>query len=153
MTCRAAAVVLLLVSIFSPTAVSAETVSEKATVVLFRESRVVARVYRSPIYLNDEPLLDLTNGSVWKGMFAPGRYTLSARDKDVFSAKDKNASSVELDLQPGQTVYVRAELAMGARKPNTKLTVVAEQKAAEEAARLKTLKRGNVKHPRYKAAD
>ena len=148
MISRLAAVVILLSVCFVDFA-HAEDPAASATVHLYRESRIVARIYRAPIRINDEPLLNLANGVVWTAKLAPGTYEFAARDKDVFSDKDKEMSTLKVDLQPGQTVFIRASLVMGGRKPNTALTLVSEEEASKEMAGLKPVRAKDVLHPAY----
>ena len=152
MSSRLAAALLVFI-VAAPVASAADEASQAATVHLYRESRVVARIYRAPIRLDGDPLLDLANGAVWTAKLAPGTYTFTANDRDVFSDKDKNASSIKVDLQAGQTVYVRASLVMGGRKPNTTLTIVPEDEGSKAIARLKPVRPADVKHPAYKTPE
>ena len=106
---------------------------DTGTVVLYMPSAIVARAYRPHIFLDGQPLLDLRNANVWKGQLAPGHHSLAASDHDVFSDKDKNMSTVDLDVKAGETYYIQATLKMGFRKPNTTLTVVSAEEGARES--------------------
>ena len=148
MTTRIAGAAVLLLLSLAPVSMAADSL-ETGTVTIYRQSRVVARIYRSPIRIGDHPLLNLRNGSYWSAQLPPGKYTFTARDKDVFSDKDKNASTVEVDVRPGEKVYIRASLVMGGRKPNTTPTVVSAGEASSEMAGLKPVKGADVKHPDF----
>lgn len=143
------AVAVLLLSLLLVVPSNGEDAAEKGTVVIYRQSRVVARIYRAPIRIGDQLLLNLPNGSVWSAELPAGTYRFSAHDKDVFSAKDKNASAVEVTVRPGETVYIKASLVMGGRKPNTALTIVETEEGSPATKSLKPVKPGDVKHPDF----
>jgi hypothetical protein len=140
---KASMVLILVVSV--SVAFAAQPPAEEGALVIFREKSIVGAAAKPLIRLNGEPLLELRNGIVWMGRLPAGGYRLSAHDSDYFSSHDADVSAIEVTLAPGETVYVRARLAMGVRKPDTTLSPVSAEEGERASGRLAVARPKDIK--------
>jgi len=76
----------------------------QARVVIVRESSVMAALANAKIYLGDEKIGAVANGEAFVFDHAPGRFDLVFDNPLNFFGGDLR---LPVDLEPGQTVYVR----------------------------------------------
>ena len=98
-----------------------------ATVVIYRESNFAGSALRPTVMLDGQDFVNVGNGRVFVGAFRPGHY--------VFEMDDKK-SGTELNLAPGQMVYMKVELVPGFWKGGGRLLQMAPDQGAFESKRL-----------------
>ena len=115
--------------------------SQRATVVIYRESNFAGSGLRPTVMLNGQDFVNIGNGRVFIGAFQPGHY--------VFQMDDKK-SGTELDLRPGQTVYMKVEIVPGFWKGGGRLTQTAPEQGSFEAKRLQLIESKEIEIPSYR---
>ena len=98
-----------------------------ATVVIYRESNFAGSGLRPTVMLDGQDFVNVGNGKVFVGAFRPGHY--------VFEMDDKK-SGTELNLAPGQMVYMKVEIVPGFWKGGGRLLQMAPEQGAFESKRL-----------------
>jgi hypothetical protein len=101
--------------------------ASKATVVIYRERNFAGAALRPTVMLNGQDFVNVGNGRVFVGAFQPGHYALQMDDRK---------SGTELDLRPGQVVYLRVEIVPGFWKGGGRMTQMASEQGSFEARRL-----------------
>jgi hypothetical protein len=123
-------------------ALAAETANaDTATVVIYRAKSVVGMALHPTVMLDGKDLINVANGTVWKGSFTPGHY--------LFEMDDKKTKA-DLDLVKGQTYYFHITLVPGVWKGGGKLTQVSADEGAKGSAALKPLPEKEIEHPIFK---
>jgi len=112
-----------------------------ATVVIYRESNFYGSALRPTVVLNGNDLVNVGNGRVFVGAITPGHY--------VFEMDDKK-SGTEVDLKPGQAIYMKVELVPGFWKGGGRLLQVAPEQGAFESKRLDLIPPGEIENPAFR---
>ncbi len=112
-----------------------------ATVVIYRESNLYGSALRPTVTLDGNDLVNVGNGRVFVGAIAPGHY--------VFEMDDKK-SGTEVDLKPGQAIYMKVELVPGFWKGGGRLLQVAPEQGAFESKRLDLVPSGEIENPVFR---
>ena len=112
-----------------------------ATVVIYRESNFYGSALRPTVTLDGSDLVNVGNGRVFVGAIAPGHY--------VFEMDDKK-SGTEVDLKPGQSIYIKVELVPGFWKGGGRLLQVAPEQGAFESKRLELLPSEEIENPAFR---
>jgi hypothetical protein len=112
-----------------------------ATVVIYRESNLFGSALRPTVMLNGNDLVNIGNGRVFVGAIAPGHY--------VFEMDDKK-SGTEVDLKPGQSIYMKVELVQGFWKGGGRLLQVAPEQGAFESKRLDLVPSQEIENPAFR---
>ncbi len=112
-----------------------------ATVVIYRESNFYGSALRPTVTLNGKDLVNVGNGRVFVGAFAPGHY--------VFEMDDKK-SGTEVDLIPGKSVYMKVELVAGFWKGGGRLLQMAPEQGSFEATRLELMPPNEIEIASYR---
>ncbi|HEV7520120.1 MAG TPA: DUF2846 domain-containing protein [Candidatus Angelobacter sp.] len=97
-------------------------------VVVYRAKQFTARFKALPFYCDERIAAELSNGRYFVLALTPGRHTFRGADK---------ATSVQLDIQPGEKYFIRAEQAVGAFKGTQQISSVDESLAHSEMNELK----------------
>ncbi|MBA3608093.1 MAG: hypothetical protein H0W43_06230 [Chthoniobacterales bacterium] len=111
-----------------------------AMVVLYRESNFYGSALRPTVVLNGNDLVNIGNGRVFVSAIPPGHY--------VFEMDDRK-SGTEVDLKPGQAVYMKVELVQGFWKGGGRLLQVAPEQGAFEAKRLEPVDSREIENPSF----
>lgn len=114
---------------------------QMAIVVIYRESNFYGGGLRPTVVLNGNDLVNVGSGRVFVGAIAPGHY--------VFEMDDKK-SGTEVDLKPGQAVYMKVEVVSGFWKGGGRLLQVAPEQGAFESKRLELVPAREVEDPRFR---
>ncbi len=109
-------------------------------VVLYRESNFYGSALRPTVVLNGNDLVNIGNGRVFVSAIPPGHY--------VFEMDDRK-SGTEVDLKPGQAVYMKVELVQGFWKGGGRLLQVAPEQGAFEAKRLEPVDSREIENPSF----
>jgi hypothetical protein len=112
-----------------------------ATVVIYRESNFYGSALRPTVVLNGQDLVNVGNGRVFVGAISPGHY--------VFEMDDRK-SGTEIDLKPGQSVYMKVELVPGFWKGGGRLLQVASEQGAFESKRLDLVPSQEIENPAFR---
>ncbi len=112
-----------------------------ATIVIYRESNFYGSALRPTVTLNGSDLVNVGNGRVFVGAINPGHY--------VFEMDDKK-SGTEVDLKPGQALYMKVELVQGFWKGGGRLLQVAPEQGAFEAKRLDLVPSEEIGNPAFR---
>ena len=115
--------------------------AQLATVVIYRESNFYGMALRPTVVLNGRDFVNIGNGRVFVGAFQPGHY--------VFEMDDKK-SGTEIDLKPGQAVYMKVELVPGFWKGGGRLLQMATEQGSFEAKRLDLISPDEIEIPSYR---
>lgn len=89
--------------------------SGKATVYVYRPKAFMGMALRPTVMVDGKDLVNIGNGRVYAGYFAPGKY--------LFQMDDKK-SGAELDLKPGDVYYFRVEIVPGFWKGGGRMTLM-----------------------------
>jgi hypothetical protein len=114
---------------------------DMATVYIYRPKSFVGMALQPTVMLDGQDLLDARNGTVWKGMFKPGRYNFQMDDKK---------SGAELDLKAGESYFMRVDIVAGVWKGGGRMTQVTADQGMKDTAKLNPLPAGEVKHAMFK---
>ena len=106
-----------------------EATDGKAIVYFFRESKFAGSAVSYYIYLDDEKIGALANGTYFFKEFDPGTYT--------FLAKTEAADQVTLTVEADRTYYIKGEVDMGFFAGHPDLTIAHGQEAKSELPGLK----------------
>ncbi len=115
--------------------------STMASVIIYRERAYLGSALRPTVMLNGKDFVNVGNGRVFVGAFHPGHY--------VFQMDDKKSGS-ELDLKPGQAVYMKVELVPGFWKGGGRLMQIAPEQGRFEAQRLEPMPAKEIEIPSYR---
>ena len=115
--------------------------SQRATVVIYREANFAGSALRPTVMLNGQDFVNIGNGRVFVGAFQPGHY--------VFQMDDKK-SGTEVNLAPGQAVYMKVEIVPGFWKGGGRLTQMAPEQGAFEAKRLQLIESKEIEMSAYR---
>jgi S1-C subfamily serine protease len=125
-------------SFAGPTGAGPSTATnEPATVVFYRLRRFNGYALEPSVYCDEKELATMDNGRYFKVQLPPGTHVCRSNDQSV----------VSLDLQPGETRYVRIEIATGLFKGHGAIAEVPKGTGAVEITRLKPLDESNVRDP------
>ncbi len=104
--------------------------SDTGTIVVFRASSVVGRLFKPPVLDNSKELAIVRDGRIVTLPLTPGEHVISA------SVAGKET---KLDVKPGETYYLRMTLVTAGQFSMFKgqLTLVNEEQAKNEMAKLK----------------
>lgn len=112
-----------------------------ATVVIYRESNFYGSALRPTVMLNGNDLVNVGNGRVFVSAINPGH--------SVFEMDDKK-SGTEIDLKPGQTIYMKVEVVPGFWKGGGRLLQVAPEQGAFESKRLNLAPVQEIENPAFR---
>lgn len=112
-----------------------------ATVIIYRESNFAGGALRPTVMLDGKDFVNVGNGRVFVGAFRPGHY--------VFQMDDKK-SGTELNLKPGQTVFMKVEIVPGFWKGGGRMTQVASEQGGFEAKRLQLMPESEIEIAAYR---
>ena len=103
--------------------------ADKAQVVFYRPGSMVGAALGCTIYDNGKQIARLGSGKYWVHQAAPG--------KTMFNTRAENVDQLTLELEPGETYFIRCKIGMGiaAGRPN-----ISPSTAEEYAAKAKGLK-------------
>lgn len=113
---------------------------QMATVVIYRESNFYGSALRPTVMLDGQDFVNIGNGRVFVGAIPRGHY--------VFEMDDRK-SGTEVELKPGQAVYMKVELVPGFWKGGGRLLQVAPEQGAFEAKRLELLPAQEIENPAF----
>jgi Protein of unknown function (DUF2846) len=104
----------------------------KATVYIYRYKQFTGSALAPSVYCDDTALARMENGRYFTVKVEPGKH--------VFHSNDKQAG-VELDLKPGQSYYLRVEIATGFMKGHGRIVLVSAEQGGYElkSSKLKPL--------------
>jgi hypothetical protein len=110
-------------------------------VVIYREQRFAGSALSPTVSVNGHDLVNVGSGEVFVGAFRPGHY--------VFESNDKN-SGTELDLKPGESVFIKMEIVPGFWRGNGRLQQVASEQGMFESKRLQPVQLHDIEDPAYR---
>ena len=122
----------------------AKPAGEEVRVNIYRYKQFVGKGLRPSIYCDDKDVVRLQSGRYVTLALAPGQHTFRSNDKQ---------SQIELDLKPGQTYYIRIDIATGMWKGHGRLTLVLPEQGAGELKQMKAVDAGMVKEKSLLAGD
>ncbi|HJT69369.1 MAG TPA: DUF2846 domain-containing protein [Terriglobales bacterium] len=104
----------------------------KATVYVYRYKQFQGAALAPSVYCDDAALARMENGRYFTVKIEPGKH--------VFHSNDKQAG-VELDLKPGQSYYLRVEIATGFMKGHGRVVLMSPEQGSYElkSSKLKPL--------------
>lgn len=114
---------------------------QRATVVIYREANFAGSALRPTVMLNGQDFVNIGNGRVFVGAFQPGHY--------VFQMDDKK-SGTEMNLAPGQQVYMKVEIVPGFWKGGGRLAQMVSDQGSFEAKRLQLIEDKEVEIQAYR---
>jgi hypothetical protein len=123
------------------TAEPADGSATTATVIIYRLKSMMGMALHPTVMLDGKDLINIANGTVWKGEFTPGHYNFQMDDKK---------SGAELDLAAGKTYYMKIELVAGMWKGGGRLSEVTESQATKDIKPLRPLPEDEIEHPMFK---
>ncbi len=100
---------------------------DMAIVYIYRDKAFAGMALRPTVMLDGKDLVNIGNGRVYKGFFAPGKY--------LFQMDDKK-SGANLDLKAGDTIYMRVEIVPGLWKGGGRLMLMDPKQGEYEAKQL-----------------
>ncbi len=112
-----------------------------ATMVIYRPRETMGGALRPTVVLDGRDLVNVGNGKAFIAGLAPGHH--------VFEMDDKK-SGTELELTPGQDVYLKIEIVPGFWKGGGKLTQVAPQQGSYESTRLDLIETKEIENARFR---
>lgn len=89
--------------------------SGKAIIYIYRPKAFMGMALRPTVMVDGKDLVNIGNGRLYTGYFAPGKY--------LFQMDDKK-SGAELDLKPGDAYYFRVEIVPGFWKGGGRMTLM-----------------------------
>lgn len=124
----------------APETATAES-ADMATVIIYRPKSMIGMALHPTVMLDGKDLINVANGTVWKGSFTPGHY--------LFEMDDRK-SKADLDLAKGETYYMRVDIVAGVWKGGGRLTQVVEQQGSGDIAKLRPLPEKEIEHELFK---
>jgi len=122
----------------------AKPAGEAVHVNVYRYKQYLGKGIRPSIYCDDKDVARLQSGRYVTLALPPGQHSFRSNDKQ---------SQVELDLKPGQTYYIRIDIAAGMWKGHGRLTLVQPEQGAGELKQMKPADEGMIKDKAFLAAD
>lgn len=113
-------------------------------VYVYRYKAFEGKGLRPSIYVDDKDVVRLQSGRGVALSLPAGPHSFRSNDKQ---------SQIELDLKPGQTYYIRLEIASGFFKGHGRLTLVMPEQGAGEYKQLKPVDKGMIKDTSLLASD
>ncbi len=110
-------------------------------VAMYREGNFYGSALRPTVVLNGNDLVNVGNGRVSVSAIPSGHY--------VFEMDDRK-SGTEVDLKPGQAVYMKVEVVQGFWKGGGRLLQVAPEQGAFEAKRLEPVNGLEIENPAFR---
>src|SRR5688572_21753482 len=118
-------------SVFSQeAAVTPADQTGKARVFFYRYKQFTGSALEPSVYCDDVQLARMDNGRYFVAVLEPGQHTFRSSDKQ---------SGVRVDVKPGETYYIRVELATGFFKGHGRLILVPKEQGEFEMGKLKPL--------------
>ncbi len=112
-----------------------------ATMVIYRPREMMGAGLRPTVVLDGQDLANIGNGKVFVSPLSPGHH--------IFEMDDKK-SGTEVELTPGQDVYLKIEIVPGFWKGGGKLTQVAPQQGSYESTRLELIEQKEIEDARFR---
>lgn len=106
-----------------PATQTADTKPSKATVYIYRYKQFVGSALAPSIYCDGTELARMENGRYFTANLQPGEHTFTSNDKQ---------SGIDLDLKPGEELFVRVEIAAGFAKGHGRLVLVPQEQGSYE---------------------
>jgi hypothetical protein len=122
-------IALLLLLLLSAAALAMDD-SEKVTVYVYRYKQFAGSGLEPSVFADGVQLARMDNGRYFLVKVAPGKHTFTSNDKQA---------GIEFDAKPGQSYYVRVDIAAGFMKGHGRLTMVAAEQGEYEVKKLKPL--------------
>jgi|GEM_PF-2293772 len=126
-----------------PAAASVEGLSSTdiATVYIYRPKSFMGMALHPTVMLDGKDLINIGNGRLFVGRFPPG--------KRLFKMDD-GKSGAELDLQAGQSYYLKVEIVPGFWKGGGKMTHVTHEQGGVEVQDLKPIEMEEIEDPGFR---
>ena len=124
----------VLMSLFSLPAFAAEVPearSDQGLVVFYRNKRATGSVIRMQITTSDGAAGTLSNGSMFYQYYQPGQRTF-----DVSTPSVAGSDLISLNIEPGQTYFIRGEILLGWPAGRPRLTQESESTGAADIGKL-----------------
>lgn len=115
--------------------------SSMAAVVIYRESNMMGSGLRPTVMLNGKDFVNVGNGRVFVGRFQPGHYAFEMDDRK---------SGTQVNLNAGQTLYMKVEIVPGFWKGGGRMTQMAPEQGAFEARRLQLIPSNEIEIASYR---
>ena len=118
--------------------------TQNATMVIYRPEETVGYALRPTVVLDGKDLVNIGNGEAFVSFISPGKY--------VFEMDDKK-SGTEVNLKPGDEIFLKVDIITGTWKGSGKLTQVMPQQGNYEATRLEIISPKEIEIPIYRPAN
>jgi len=102
----------------------------KATLCFYRERAFVGSARKMPIYIDEVKVADLVNGRHFTMQTEPGKHVFRCRTRE---------EAIQVDIEPGQDYYLRAELIQGFTKNHWRIVQLTKQQGQQDIIKLKPL--------------
>jgi hypothetical protein len=126
-----------------------------ATVYVYRYKQFVGSALSPSVFCDEVELARADNGRYFTASIEPGKHSFRSNDRQ---------SGIDLDLKPGQSYFIRVDIAAGMMKGHGRLTLMSAEQGSYElkSDKLKPLDSGKVRdqarvsvteaHPEVQAA-
>ena len=108
----------------------------KVRVYVYRYRQAYAKAIRPSLYCDDQDVARVQNGRYLVLALEPGKHEFWSNDTQ---------SRVAIDMKPGQTYYLRIDLATGLLKAHGRLTMMLPEQGESEYRQLKPIDKDMVK--------
>ncbi len=113
-----------------PATQQASASDNKATLYVYRYKQFVGKALSPSVYCDEAELARMVNGRYFTVKLDPGKHSFRSNDKQ---------SGIDLNMNGGQSYFIRVEIATGFLKGHGRLTLMAGEQAAYELKQLKPL--------------
>ncbi len=114
---------------------------EIATVYIYRPKAFMGFALHPTVMLDGKDLINIGNGRLFVGQFPAG--------KRLFKMDD-GKSGAELDLQPGQSYYLKVEIVPGFWKGGGKMSHVTPEQGGIEVQNLEAIEQDEIENPAFR---
>jgi len=114
---------------------------EIATVYIYRPKAFMGFALHPTVMLDGKDLINIGNGRLFVGQFPAG--------KRLFKMDD-GKSGAELDLQPGQSYYLKVEIVPGFWKGGGKMSHVTPEQGGVEVQDLEAIEQNEIEDPAFR---